>query len=244
MRSFCFCLGVRSSGAFPEPAWRSRLAPPLTGWICPCGFIPTVAPCQSHKESGVLRTRIKKGSRPGVALLLCGAVLVVPLLLIQNGADAAASPRAATGGDHHGPTRASDPRPRSKAASGAREPSSRGPSPDRSRPAAPPTPTTTVGTPDRGRAGRDHRPHPGDRRPPGAGQDPADHHPPDHLHHHPDRPPRPRRRRWQTRSGDRRRPGHVLRPPGRHLRQPVAVVRYRGPGDQPGQRCLGDLHRQ
>ena len=53
---------------------------------------PRRQPCQPHEESGVLRTDIKKGSRPGAALILCGAVLIVPLLLIQNGPDAAASP--------------------------------------------------------------------------------------------------------------------------------------------------------
>ena len=49
---------------------------------------------QSHKESGVLRTKIRTGRRPGAALLLCGAVLVVPLLLIQNSSGASASPSA------------------------------------------------------------------------------------------------------------------------------------------------------
>jgi hypothetical protein len=53
---------------------------------------PGRQPCQPHEESGVLRTSIKKGSRPGAALILCGAVLLMPLLLIQNGPDAAASP--------------------------------------------------------------------------------------------------------------------------------------------------------
>jgi hypothetical protein len=53
---------------------------------------PRRQPCQPHEESGVLRTSIKKGSRPGAALILCGAVLIVPLLLMQNGPDAAASP--------------------------------------------------------------------------------------------------------------------------------------------------------
>ena len=47
---------------------------------------------QSHKESGVLRTKIQRGRRPGAALLLCGAVLIVPLLLIQNSSGASASP--------------------------------------------------------------------------------------------------------------------------------------------------------
>ena len=45
----------------------------------------------SRKERGVLRTKLQKGSRPGVALLMCGAVLIVPLLLLQGGADASAS---------------------------------------------------------------------------------------------------------------------------------------------------------
>jgi len=46
---------------------------------------------QSYEESGVLRTQRHRGSRRAVGLLLCGAVLVVPLLLSQNGADASAS---------------------------------------------------------------------------------------------------------------------------------------------------------
>jgi len=46
---------------------------------------------QSYEESGVLRTERQRGSRRAVGLLLCGALLVVPLLLSQNGADASAS---------------------------------------------------------------------------------------------------------------------------------------------------------
>ncbi len=49
----------------------------------------------SHKERGVLRSDVQRGGRPGAALLLSGAVLVVPLLLIQNGPAAQASARSA-----------------------------------------------------------------------------------------------------------------------------------------------------
>ena len=104
---------------------------------------PTVTPCQPHKERGVLRTRIEKGSRPGMALLLCGAVLIVPLLLIQNGADAAASPRAASGAIHRGPARAPVAEARSKAAPGPRV-AARTRAPDRPRPPSPPAATTTT----------------------------------------------------------------------------------------------------
>jgi len=48
----------------------------------------------SYEESGVLRTERHRGGRHAVALLLCGAVLVTPLLLLRN--DPAAS--AATQG--------------------------------------------------------------------------------------------------------------------------------------------------
>jgi len=44
---------------------------------------------------------MKRGSRHGAAFLLCGALLVVPLLVIQNGSDASATPQA----------RGSDPTP-------------------------------------------------------------------------------------------------------------------------------------
>ena len=47
---------------------------------------------KSHEESGVLRTDRQRGSRRAVGLLLCGAVLLVPLLLAQNGTDASARP--------------------------------------------------------------------------------------------------------------------------------------------------------
>lgn len=62
------------------------------------------AACQPRKESGVLRTRIQRGSRPGAALLLCGAVLIVPLLLSQNGA-AGASPARPKPARHRPPDR-------------------------------------------------------------------------------------------------------------------------------------------
>ena len=59
-------------------------------------------PQQSRKESGVLRTKIQKGSRPGAALFLCGALLIVPLLLIQNDSSASASPARVDRTTHHG----------------------------------------------------------------------------------------------------------------------------------------------
>ena len=49
---------------------------------------------QPHEESGVLRHERQRGSRRAVGLLLSGAVLVVPLLLLQNNADASAPPAA------------------------------------------------------------------------------------------------------------------------------------------------------
>ncbi|MHB1712755.1 MAG: hypothetical protein ACYCV7_15385, partial [Acidimicrobiales bacterium] len=38
-----------------------------------------------------MRTSIEKGGRPGAALLLCGALLVVPLATMQSGSSASAS---------------------------------------------------------------------------------------------------------------------------------------------------------
>jgi hypothetical protein len=55
----------------------------------------------SLTRSGVLRTRFEKSGRPGAALLLCGAVLIVPLLLIQNGQQAEASPSARSAATTH-----------------------------------------------------------------------------------------------------------------------------------------------
>jgi rare lipoprotein A len=60
-----------------------------------------VRPEKSHKEAGVLRTSIERGGRTGAALLLCGALLIVPLLLIQGDPQASASPPG-TAPDHHG----------------------------------------------------------------------------------------------------------------------------------------------
>src|ERR1039458_6306411 len=42
-------------------------------------------------EGGVLRTSIERSGRPGAALLLCGALLIVPLIAIQTGSSSAAS---------------------------------------------------------------------------------------------------------------------------------------------------------
>lgn len=54
----------------------------------------------ADKESGVLRTTAQTSSRPVAALLLCGAVLVVPLLLIKSGADAAPSEKSGSRSHH------------------------------------------------------------------------------------------------------------------------------------------------
>ena len=48
---------------------------------------------------------MKRGSRHGAAFLLCGALLVAPLLVIQNGSDASATPQG----------RGSDPNPTASA---------------------------------------------------------------------------------------------------------------------------------
>lgn len=61
---------------------------------------------KSHEESGVLRTERQRGSRRAVGLLLCGAVLLVPLLLAQNGTDASVRLAAA----HAPPARVSTDR--------------------------------------------------------------------------------------------------------------------------------------
>ncbi len=42
-------------------------------------------------EGGVLRTSIERSGRPGAALLLCGALLIVPLIVIQTGSNLSAS---------------------------------------------------------------------------------------------------------------------------------------------------------
>ena len=47
---------------------------------------------QAHEESRVLRTQHHRGSRHAVGLLLCGAVLVAPLVLVQEVSDASATP--------------------------------------------------------------------------------------------------------------------------------------------------------
>ncbi len=51
-------------------------------------------PAKSRKESGVLRTSNVLGGRPAAAVLLCGALLIVPLLLIHG--DPVTSATAAT----------------------------------------------------------------------------------------------------------------------------------------------------
>jgi len=96
-----------------------RPAPP--GADVPPGAARRAQPQQSRKESGVLRTKIQKGSRPGAALFLCGALLIVPLLLIQNDSSASASQARADRADHHGRARpASGGVPRWKLASAHR----------------------------------------------------------------------------------------------------------------------------
>ncbi len=77
----------------------SRPAP--QGADVPPGPFRRAQPQQSRKESGVLRTKIQKGSRPGAALLLCGALLIVPLLLIQNDSSASASQAGAGRAGRH-----------------------------------------------------------------------------------------------------------------------------------------------
>ena len=75
------------------PARRRRPPPPPVGVGFP-GALGTSIPwaaCPPHKESGVLTTRIGRGRRRGAALLLCGSVLVAPLLLIHNEPDAGAA---------------------------------------------------------------------------------------------------------------------------------------------------------
>lgn len=42
-------------------------------------------------EGGVLRTSIERSGRPGAALLFCGALLIVPLIVIQTGSNLSAS---------------------------------------------------------------------------------------------------------------------------------------------------------
>jgi rare lipoprotein A len=54
----------------------------------------------ADKESGVLRTTVDQSRRPAAAVLLCGAVLAMPLLLIQSGADAAPPDHSGSNGHH------------------------------------------------------------------------------------------------------------------------------------------------
>ena len=115
--------------------------------------VPTAWALSSHKESGVLSTKIRKGSRPGAALLLCAALLVVPLLLIQNEPDASASPNSgghpaqpgAAEGPHVGWILASDTTHRSPTRRPAPTTSTTAPTTvPTTVPPAPPTTTTTA----------------------------------------------------------------------------------------------------
>lgn len=61
--------------------------------------LPPGTPAKSRKESGALRTNIDLGGRPGAALLLCGALVIIPLLLIHG--DPLASAPVAGSVRHH-----------------------------------------------------------------------------------------------------------------------------------------------
>lgn len=105
-------------GRTPGVGLEESTHPAPLGADAPPGPSRRAQPQQSRKESGVLRTKIQKGSRPGAALFLCGALLIVPLLLIQNDSSASASQAGADRAAHHGrPGRASGGAPRSKLAS-------------------------------------------------------------------------------------------------------------------------------
>jgi hypothetical protein len=56
-------------------------------------------------------TKLRRGSRPGAALALCGAVLFIPLLLIRNGPAASASPAPDTAAGRHAAAAPADARP-------------------------------------------------------------------------------------------------------------------------------------
>jgi hypothetical protein len=64
-------------------------------------------------QGGVLRTSIERSGRPGAALLLCGALLIVPLIAIKSGANSSASgPGSGPNRAHRGPpTNSATPRP-------------------------------------------------------------------------------------------------------------------------------------
>jgi hypothetical protein len=63
----------------------------------------------ARNQGGVLSTSIQRSGRPGAALLLCGALLIVPLVAIKSGSSSAAS------GHRGGPSRADGSHPKSAA---------------------------------------------------------------------------------------------------------------------------------
>ena len=99
------------------------------GWRRPTGRSHRCRDCRGRdvvqEECGVLRTERHRSGRHVVALLLCGAVLVAPLLLLQNGADASAltgrvpTPRAATAAPAPSTTRPGAVHPRAVAIASA-----------------------------------------------------------------------------------------------------------------------------
>jgi rare lipoprotein A (peptidoglycan hydrolase) len=60
----------------------------------------------SPKKGGALRNQSTGGRRLGVAAALCGAVIGVPLLLLQSASAHASRPQAAAGGAHENETSA------------------------------------------------------------------------------------------------------------------------------------------
>jgi rare lipoprotein A len=83
-------------------------------------FLDGAVHAQSHKESGALRTTTGNGGRPVAAFLLCGAVLVMPLLLLRNGPSASASPGGSAPTPRSAPSAAPAPVPPWKLASDTR----------------------------------------------------------------------------------------------------------------------------
>ncbi len=160
-------------------------------------------------------------------LLLCGAVLVVPLLLIQNGPAGRVRPGP--------PGPASERRTRRVTPAGVT---------DRRRPARRSPPRRPPPRP----SARWPPPGPPCRRPPTTTARASDHddrpRPPSPTRCHHDAADHAAARRGQRGVDRHGGPGHLLRPPGRHLRQPVAALRHGGAGHQPGQRGHGDLRGQ